>query len=130
MTQLITLELPDEVYQRFKARSQKTNRSIEEELLNAFILDLPVLPLLEIGGLQAYNEVMEFLASGPSVSEIAQFKLSDQTRQRASSLLAKERAQGITEDEAKELDYYVDLGDFLGILRAKSQLQLHANTSQ
>ncbi|MCX6048764.1 MAG: hypothetical protein NT075_26990 [Chloroflexi bacterium] len=129
MSRLITLELPDEVYQRFKARSQKTKRSVEEELLTAFTLDLPVLPLLETGGLQAYNEVIEFLASGPSVSEIAQFKLSDETRQRANTLLVKERTQGVTEDEAKELDYYVDLGDFLGILRAKAQLQLHANIS-
>jgi hypothetical protein len=129
MTQSVTLELPDEVYQKFKARSQQTKRSIEEELVTAFALDLSILPPLETGGMRAYNEVIGFLASGPSVGEIAQFKLSDEIRQRASTLLAKERAQGLTEDEAKELDYYVDLGDFLGILRAKAQLQLHANIS-
>ncbi|CAN5446572.1 hypothetical protein BH10CHL1_BH10CHL1_38480 [soil metagenome] len=60
---------------------------------------------------------------------LSAFKLSDETKQRANTLLVKERTQGVTEDEAKELDYYVDLGDFLGILRAKAQLQLHANIS-
>ena len=73
----ITLELPDKVYQHLKRRSQQTNRSLEEELLTAFALDLPILPL--------------------------------------------------TATEAKELDFYVELGDFLGLLRAKALLYLQNN---
>jgi hypothetical protein len=38
--------------------------------------------------------------------------------------LAKEREQGLTASEAKELDFYTELGDFLGILRAKAMLHL------
>ena len=129
MTQSITIELPDEVYQKFKVRSQQTKRSIEEELVTAFALDLPILPPLETAGTRAYHEVMGFLASGPSVGEIAQFRLSREITQRASALLAKEREQGLTPDESKELDSYVDLGDFLGVLRAKAQLQLHESAS-
>ena len=129
MTQSITIELPDEVYQKFKVRSQQTKRSIEEELVTAFALDLPILPPLETAGTRAYHEVMGFLASGPSVGEIAQFRLSREITQRASELLAKEREQGLTPDESKELDSYVDLGDFLGVLRAKAQLQLHESAS-
>jgi hypothetical protein len=120
----ITLELPDQLYQKLKWRSQQTKRSLEEEILTAFTLDLSVLPLMETEGLRAYDEVMDFLISGPSIEEIVKFQLSDAARQRAQSLLAQEREAEVTADEAKELDFYVELGDFLGILRAKAMLQL------
>jgi hypothetical protein len=118
----ITLELPDELYQKFKQRSQQTRRTLEEELLTAFALDLPILPVEETGELKAYNEVMEFLTSGPSATEIIQFRLSGEAQQRAQTLLAKEREQSLTAAESKELDFYVEVGDFLGILRAKAML--------
>lgn len=119
----VTIQLPDLLYQKFAARSRQTKRTLEEELVTAFAVDLPILPFAESVNLKAYNEVMDFLASGPSPSEILHFQLSVEARQRASSLLQKERTQGLTETEAQELDFYVELGDFLGILRAKAQLQ-------
>jgi hypothetical protein len=124
MTHSITLELPDSLYRKLKQRSQQTKRSLEEELLTAFALDLPVLPLAETTELVAYNEVIGFLTSGPSAAEITQFQLSDEARQRAQSLLVKERDENLTTNEAQELDFYVELGDFLGILRSKALLHL------
>ena len=121
---VVTLELPDALFQKFKLRSQRTKRSIEDELLNAFALDMPLLPLSETRELKAYNEVLEFLSSGPSSAEIATFQLSDEATQRAQSLLAKERTAGLTDAEVAELDYYVELGDFLELLRTKAELQL------
>lgn len=66
---------------------------------------------------------MDFLVSGPSSAQLLQFQLSIEARQRASELLQKDRDQGLTPAESQELDFYVELGDFLGILRAKAQLQ-------
>jgi hypothetical protein len=120
----MTLELPDKVYQHLKQRSQQTNRSLEEELLTAFALDLPILPLTETEEFRAYNEVLEFLRGGPSAADIVQFQLSVEARERVQALLAKERTHGLTAAEAKELDFYVELGDFLGLLRAKAMLHL------
>ena len=120
----IMLELPEELYQKLKQRSQKTKRPLEEELVTALALDLPIWPLSETGELRAYNEVMEFLTSGPSVKEMAEFQLSAEAQDRAQVLLAKEREEGLTAAEAQELDFYVELGDFLGILRAKALLRL------
>ena len=73
---------------------------------------------------QAYNEVLEFLSGGPAAAEIVQFQLSDEAQQRAQALLAKERTAWLTAAEAQELNFYVELGDFLGILRAKAMLHL------
>ena len=120
----VTIELPDILYQKFAARSRQTKRSLEEELVTAFAVDLPMLPLPEAANAKVYDEVLNFLASGPSPAEILQFQLSAEARQRATLLLQKDRAQGLTDVESQELDFYVALGDFLGILRAKAQLQL------
>lgn len=122
----VTIQLPDSLYQHFAARSRQTKRTLEEELVTAFAVDLPVFPFAETTNLQAYHEVIDFLGSGPSSFEILNFQLSEAARQRASSLLQKERTQGLTDSEAQELDFYVELGDFLGILRAKAQLKLQA----
>lgn len=127
MSQAITLELPDVIYQKFKLRSLQNKRSVEEELLTAFALDVPVLPVANIGEMQAYNEMLDFLLSSPSPGEIVKFKLSEQAQKRAQTLLQKQNTQNLTPTEEKELDFYVELGDFLGILRAKAQIQIKDN---
>lgn len=40
MSHSITLELPDMLYQKLKVRSQRANRSVEDELLTALYADL------------------------------------------------------------------------------------------
>ena len=127
MSQAITLELPDVIYQKFKVRSLQNKRSVEEELLTSFALDVPVLPVANIGEMQAYNEVIDFLLSSPSPSEVVKFKLSEHAQKRAKALLQKQNIQNLTPAEEKELDFYVELGDFLGILRAKAQIQTQDN---
>lgn len=122
----VTLELPDPIYQVFAARSRITKRPLEEEIITAFAVDAPPLLFAETAGLAAYDEFLEFLASGPSPSDILQFQLSEKVRQRANLLVEKNRSQSLTNDEIQELDFYVELGDFLGILCAKTQLQMQS----
>lgn len=118
----VTIELPDPIYQKFVERSQQTKRPLEEELITAFAIEYPVLNFDEAANLKAYDEVMDFLASGPSPDQILQFRLSEEAQQRASELLQKNREQNLIDAEMQELDFYIELGDFLGILRAKTQL--------
>ncbi|MFN8443954.1 MAG: hypothetical protein U0175_24450 [Caldilineaceae bacterium] len=125
MSRLVILDLPDPVYEKFSERSKKTHRTIEDELLTAFALNLPMPTLALHTEYSAYDEVLDFLSTAPSPLEIIDFQLSDKARQRASFLLQKQRQQSLTAAEEDELDAYVELGDFLGILRAKTQLKLH-----
>ncbi len=111
-------------HQKLKQRSRQTNRSLEEELLTAFVSDAPLLPTVKTEKVQAYNEVIEFLSSSPSATDIVHFQLSDEARHRAQTLSAKERTRGLNSAETEELNFYVELGDFLGVLRAKAMLRL------
>ena len=129
MTYSVTLELPEPIYQSFKERSKKTHRSLEDELLNSFATELPILPKAATVDLEAYNEVFNFLLSSPTANEIVQFRLSGNSIQRATDLLAKQRSiHGLTLAEDRELDAYVELGDFMDILRAKAMLQMQNTT--
>jgi hypothetical protein len=89
-----------------------------------------VLPAPDTQALHAYDEVLDFLSSAPSLADIIQFQLSERARQRAQFLIEKEKAQDLTALEASELDFYIELGDFLGVLRTKAQVQLHTKHRQ
>ena len=60
MSHSVTLELPDPLYQKLKVRSQQANRSVEDELLTAFAVALPVPLSSETAAVRAYEEVMDF----------------------------------------------------------------------
>ena len=130
MSHSVTLELPDPLYQKLKVRSQQANRSVEDELLTAFAVALPVPPSSETAAVRAYEEVMDFLINGPSPIQIVQFRLSDEIIQHVQLLLDKEREAPLSDVDAKDLDARGALGDFLGILRAKAQLKLQTRTNE
>ena len=66
----------------------------------------------------AYDEVVTFLASGPSRQEIGAFRLSDGTLSRLRQLLQKKSAATLTGDEADELDECVHLDRLLLLIRS------------
>jgi hypothetical protein len=75
--------------------------------------------------MRAYEEVAEFIARrGPR--EVAEFRPSEQTRQRVSELLQKEKSGGLSDEERRELDHYEDLELLMNLARARArQLLLH-----
>ena len=58
---------------------------------------------------RAYDEVVEFFASGPGPDAIATFQLSEATIERVRELLSKKSAATLTDDENEELDQCVQL---------------------
>lgn len=120
----ITINLPDHLYHRLKERSEQANRSLEDELLSTLAMDMPLLLHHQPEQQALYEMVLDFLTDSPSPQDIIAFKLPETASERAKQLLQKERQNSLTANEAQELDFYVELGDFLGILRAKAQVQL------
>jgi len=55
---------------------------------------------------------------------LLQVGLSDSDRHRVTELSAKANAGSLTEDEAEELDEYLNIGSALEILKAKARLAL------
>lgn len=116
MSRTITIDLPESIYQQLYVRSQQSQRSLEAELLAMFLPPMPQtqglvpLPL-------AYQEVIHFLGRGATAADILNFHLSAPAQARARLLLQKNRDQTLTPSERAELDFYVELENFMALLK-------------
>ena len=76
--------------------------------------------------MEPYEEVAEFIATC-SPREVAAFKPSAESRQRAMELLEREKRTELTSGERRELDHYEDLELLMNLARARArQLLAHA----
>ena len=122
-TYTVTLNLPEPLYQQLSRRSQQLHRSLEDELLA--VLTTKMRSSETAGNLPpAYNEVIEFLGCGATAQEISEFHLSPTAQARARSLLDKNKEGALTPAEEAELDSYIELEDFMGLLKVQALRQL------
>jgi hypothetical protein len=78
---------------------------------------LPAAPSLQ-------DEVIDFLASGPTPEQILALHPSDAVQQRISALLDRNRSSTLTADEQTELDEYLRLDHFVTLLKARARQKL------
>ena len=74
--------------------------------------------------MKTYEEVIDFIASGPSPSEIASYRASDALNQRVSLLLEREKAEALTTEEKSELDHYLELEHIMRLAKARARQRL------
>ena len=67
-----------------------------------------------------YEQVLDFLATGPSAQEIVRFRPSVAAQQRFSELLELNRRRTLTLEETEELDHYVRIDRMVSLLKAKA----------
>lgn len=78
--------------------------------------------------MKAYEEVVEFMASGPSTSRVAEFQASPATRQRVADLIRREKSSGLSDEERAELDDYEKLELLMNLAKARArQLLAHGH---
>ena len=70
---------------------------------------------------RGYGEVVEFLAAGPTPQAIVDFHPSNETRERVSELLEKNRANQLTLAEKAELDQYESLDFMMTLVKARAR---------
>ncbi len=126
-THTVMLNLPESLYQRLSRRSKQSHRSLEDELLALLATKTLTAEAPESIPL-AYDEVIEFLGRGATAQEIADFRLSPPAQARGQSLLTKNKEGALTPDEEAELDLYIELEDFMALIkiRAIQQLKNHS----
>jgi hypothetical protein len=67
-----------------------------------------------------YEQILEFLAAGPSVQEIMAFRPHPEVQERFSQLLEANRQRVLTVQEEEELDHYIRLERMMALLKAKA----------
>jgi hypothetical protein len=71
-----------------------------------------------------YMELVDFVARGSTPEQVANFRPSREAQERVAELLDRQRDSMLSEQEAAELDGFVQLEHILGLAKAKAQLIL------
>jgi hypothetical protein len=69
----------------------------------------------------AYLEVVDFIASGPSRSDVANFQASDSSKARVADLVRREKTVGLSEEEKEELEQFLQLEHLMRLAKARAR---------
>jgi hypothetical protein len=117
----ITLDLPEDLYERVRQVAEQSQRPIERVLVESIRL-LFVLP-------PASTDVATTLAAMPGYSDaqlwaVVYQRLAWPQSQRLHELSAKNKLEKLTEDEQSELEHLLTLNDCAMLLRSEALLLL------
>lgn len=116
----ITLELPDDLVTRFDSLKNHLPNLLYEILSPGYLK--PGLRTFKRGELfSAYQEMVDFLASGPTPEQIIAHRPSAEFQERLADLLDKNREGELTEHESAELDSYEQIDDLMSLLKARAR---------
>ncbi len=119
----ITIEVPDEFAQRLEPFQGQLSELVTGFLSSTLPDESSRATLSAVGpsiSPGAYQEVIDFLVSGPTSQEIVGFKVSEQSQQRLQILLQKSRAAVLSVAEREELELYEQLDSLVGLLKVKA----------
>ncbi|HKX32826.1 MAG TPA: hypothetical protein VJ302_34410 [Blastocatellia bacterium] len=68
-----------------------------------------------------YREITEFLSGSPAIEQILAFKISSIAQARLEDLLYRNREDVLTPQERAELDTYLQLSEWISILKARAR---------
>jgi hypothetical protein len=74
--------------------------------------------------MKAYEEVFDFIASGPSPSSVVAFRPSREANERVADLIEREKTTGLSPEEKSELDHYMELEHIMRPAKARARQRL------
>ena len=70
---------------------------------------------------KAYDELVEFIASGTKPETVVEFRPSEATKARVLELIEKEKEGQISTEEHSELEHYLQLEHLMRLAKAKAR---------
>jgi hypothetical protein len=71
--------------------------------------------------IRAYDEIVDFIAAGPTSDAVAQFECSQQTKNYVADLIHREKTTGLTPEESAELDSFMKLEHVMRLAKARAR---------
>ena len=68
----------------------------------------------------AYEEVIDFIASGTTPENVISFRPSDAAQQRVGDLLLRKNSGNLSVDEGLELDHFLQLEHLMRLAKARA----------
>ncbi len=73
---------------------------------------------------KAYEEVVDFIASGSSPATVADFRPSEEARVRVTALVSQKKTGSLSAAEAAELEHYLQMEHLMRLAKARARLFL------
>ncbi len=70
---------------------------------------------------KAFEEVVDFIAAGTTPQNVIAFRPSEESQQRVSDLLAREKNGELTPVEKSELDHYLQIEHLMRLAKARAR---------
>ena len=70
---------------------------------------------------RVYDEIVDFIAAGPTTDAVAHFEASEETKNHVADLLHKEKTSGLTPEEISELDHFLKLEHVIRLAKARAR---------
>lgn len=74
--------------------------------------------------MQAYEEIVDFIAAGTKPSEVIAFQPSEAVKARVADLIQREKTTGLSSEETNELSHYMQLEHIMRLAKARARLYL------
>lgn len=71
-----------------------------------------------------FDEILDFLASTPTPEEIIAYQPPEHLQERLDDLLERNREIGLTTDEQRELDQFLQMNRFMSRLKLRARVKL------
>jgi hypothetical protein len=78
------------------------------------------------GPKRVYEEVVNFIAAGPSSRQVAEFRASEEARGRVTDLIQREKTGGLSTEETAELESAIQLEHIMRLAKARARLHLES----
>lgn len=109
----MTMQVPDRLAQRLRPMSPWLPAVLELSLIG-----------FKTPATQTASEIIDFLSSGPSPSEVAVYTVSERAQERTRRLLTLNEAGMLSEKEQRELDEMEQIEHIMVLLKAQVRQQL------
>lgn len=70
---------------------------------------------------RAYQEVIEFIASGTTPNNVIAFRPSEASKERVETLIQRKKSSELSEDENSELEHYMQLEHLMRLAKARAR---------
>ena len=70
--------------------------------------------------MKAYEEIIEFIASGTTPDNVAAFRPSEEAKERVADLIQREKDSQISAEEESELNHYLQLEHLMRLAKARA----------
>ena len=74
--------------------------------------------------MSAYEEIIDFIASGPSTGAVAEYQATTEQKARIAELLRREKDGALNADEKSELDHFSELEHLMRLAKARARERL------